>query len=296
MKRIIIAQLALAIGCVSFTETFGRDVFLNTFVPRMDALIARGLEDLGEITCTYSTKGKKLYSIRAAISEPYAVLEFRKNGKGWDSVRNPDYYAAVNVTSDGPYSVTHLIKSTDDSWSTIIERRKLPLFSLIMTGNSTIPELARSGAYSVVHKKLDSGSEFTLTANKEIAYRQIILEFDSKHDFPVARTEYFDESKSNGSKYIASKFEAVGEVHFPTSIHVVRFSGDKNGEMTIDTTFDRAKELDIERCNLEAYGIVKPNFELANQGKSHLPTIFATAVVLIVASGSVWYYFRKPKL
>ncbi len=290
------AQIVLAIICVVFTEAISRDEFLDTFVPRMESLIAKDLADLGEITCTLN-QGGDLSSISAAFSGPYALLKIRRNGKGMDTVRNPDYYAVVSVTPDESYSVTHFVKSTDDSWSTIFERMKLPLFSMIMTGKSTIPELARSGEYTVSQKDLDGGSEFTLTAiGKGSVYHQIIFEFDSRYDFPVTRTEYFDESKSNGGKYFVRKFEMVNGTHFPTSIEAFRFSGSQKGEMTIDTTFDRTKLLDVDQCNLEAYNIKKPNFELANQRKSYLPKIFIAALVLIVASGGTWYFFRKPSV
>ena len=143
-----------------------------------------------------------------------------------------------------------------------------------------------SSEAGVIFRNFLRGDTFTMTANgKESAVYQIILKFDSESSFPVARTEYYDESKSSGATYVASKFETIGEIKFPTSLQLTSFSGDQKGEMTIETTFDRAKALDTDQCNLEAYNIKKPKFELANQRKSYLPTIFVSALVLIVTSG-----------
>ena len=292
----LLVSLVVAVCSTAVFNPDGLDDFENVYLPQVDSLMDRDLSALGEIHCSLSSDGNEAYSITTTFGDEYAISKMRSGGAGWDSIRTPDYYAAVTVDPEKPgeHAVMTLIKKSDDSWDRNIERRKLPLFSMLVTPTSSLADFARSDDVTVTHESLENGDRYIITASEESdGPYQYVLEFVPDHQFPVVSTVYFENSKSSGSTKKATAFKEIDGVEYPTTIEISRFSEGQTAEMTIKTTIDQSKALDIELCSLEAYKVATPDFEVANAKESSLTTILSIALGLILISGCVWFFFRK---
>ncbi len=285
--------------CLAYCNETSGQKFLETYAPKMDEIITMDMKDLGEISCSFVQKGSERYSIATSINGEYALLKMRNKGRGWDSIRNREYYSAVKVDSNAPsaHSIINLIRNTDASWSSVIERRKTPIFSLIFTADSTLQELVRSGAFSVAEREVSGGIEFTLTANDEDSdVHQYVLEFDAEYEFPKSLTQYLGKSKTHGSKYLVKKFEKIDNRHYPAMIEFDPNFGDKiDDKISINISYAPEKTLDVQECKLEFYGLSNPAFELANQPQMPLSSLLVAATILIVLTGGTWFYLRNSK-
>jgi hypothetical protein len=277
----------------------GQDSFVETHLSQLESLLEADLRMLGEIRCSYVRDGREIQTIVAAMDEPNRLIEFRdkmRKNQSWDGIRNSEYYAVVRVEPSNPSqrSVTHLTTNTDDDWEKQIVRMKLPFYSALLIGKSTIPEIVRSGAYTVSRKEELGVESYVLTASEGTpGPHHVVLKFGLDSKFPILVTSFFDDSETKGSRTSLSEFKEIGGINFPEIVEFELFVDDQKESTKIEIKYDPSSELVPARCNLEYYDVEKPDMQLANQGKSRLTDVFVSALGLILISGCIWFYLRK---